>query len=256
LAWGERFSEEELETRRKLNPSVYAQNYLLQLEDDWMSSLEFDRALEAIIDLHPQDYLGEQPYRVYVGIDPAFTRKSTSSWSVIFVLAVTDSGLNIPLEIKRGKWSHDILCENIKDVYLRHHPSNMVIENNAAQSLLLTLLRTKFPDISFPLTGYFTGGQKHDLGDGLPAISLGFREGKWIIPIRNWEQHLYQSETHRSQCGFCAWIYEMTEYPTNTQDTLMAMWMAKKGAESTKSFASMRGRTSSPIRVIRERVSA
>jgi len=240
--WPEKFDIQELQDRKDLSAAAYARNYMLELGETFMDIFPFEAVIGATNVAPAELLIGDRDYSVVTGIDPAHTARKHSSWSVIVTLAfLHDERRFILLDIKRGKWSPEVLCDHIIHTYDDRHPTTMLVENNQAQTLLLDLLRIKYPDRLLPISGYFTGSQKNSLGEGVPALGTEIRENKWTIPDWDGTKHDYKDEIHRDSCPKCALISELIEYPGNNYDCVMAMWLARKAAESYNSFVGVGG---------------
>lgn len=164
----------------------------------------------------------------YMGVDlSGDSREGTA----IFVLAHSPEGVFYPLEVQYGAWGSVDIAQRIFEMFLRHRPRIILVENNALQDMLVTWLREasyKLPGseqmLSIPVRGFHTGKQKFDPFIGLPSLDIDFENRRWVIPHP-------PGHSFDCQCGMCRWIRSMKLFPLSAEtDTVMASWFAREAA--------------------------
>ena len=158
-------------------------------------------------------------YRIYTGVDMAFSQQKAADMSCLFTIAVWPDGTREVLDVRAGRWHGEEFKRRILNTHKRFH-SIFIVEDNGAQRFVVESLQstTEVPVIPFTTTGR----NKADRAFGVEAMAVEFDNAKWLIPNIKGTCH---PEVE-------AWIQEMLFYdPTrHTGDHLIASWFAKEGA--------------------------
>jgi hypothetical protein len=225
LLWPERWSEEALRRREgEIGSRAFARQFLLQAvsdEERLFSPEAIRRARDS------RYHVGRQSatplHRCYVGVDLAASLGKKASYTVIFVVGLTESQQRLPLEIVRTRMSLSDAVTEIRRISDRWKPAKIVVENNSFQEAVLELVRRERPRL--PLVGHHTGAQKADEQIGVPSVAASLDRGEWIIPSGG------VAHGGGCDCAYCAWQREMALYPAcEHSDTIMAMWFAELAA--------------------------
>lgn len=153
------------------------------------------------------------------GIDPF------GQWVVIYTIALNpQNNQRITVEIRRGKWQPRHTINEIVDVWHKHKPQIMVVENNASQDAILQWAH-EVGGLDMPIFPFTTGAQKANIDFGLPSLEVEFANGAWMIPCQGVDfalDHENPIVIHKN---------ELNDHPVaTTWDTVMAMWFAREGA--------------------------
>lgn len=153
------------------------------------------------------------------GIDPF------GQWVVIYTIAVNPHNhQRICVEIRRGKWQPRQTINEIVDVWRRHNPAVMVVENNASQDAIIQWAH-QIGGLDMPIVPFTTGAQKANLDFGLPSLEVEFSNGAWMIPCQGVDFALDHEHP------IVAHYNELRGHPVHaTADTVMAQWFAREGA--------------------------
>lgn len=144
---------------------------------------------------------------------------------VIFTLAVAPNGKRYPIEIRMGKWGSKKPVHELIDAYRTHRPQLIVVENNAAQDLLIQWA-LEVGEASMPILPFVTGKQKADPMVGLPGMEVEFANESWVCAMG-------AEHEPDCSCNFCAWKKELASHPVGaTQDIVMASWFAREAARA------------------------
>lgn len=187
----------------------------------------------------------------FTGVDVGHRQKSDSAYFAIFTGAISPERKKIPIEIERGRWGPGQAGDRIIAHALRHKSKTILVENNAAQEMLIDWIKEKCQkqNISLPIRGFFTGKQKMDEEVGLPAMAVDMENGNWVIPM-NGKDHDRHGEPCR--CGICIWREEMKAWPVSEYfDTGMASWLFWNLANGYH-YGRQMVRTSKPRRIVTE----
>jgi len=165
----------------------------------------------------------------YAGVDLASSLGQKASYTVMFTLAVDpESKRRYPLEIIRRRQVFPATIEMIVESYQRWRHQKVYVESNAFQASVVHELKSR--NCSMPVKSYTTGQQKGDESVGIPSLSAGMAGGGWVIPAGG------QPHEARCECGWCAWVRELTLHPGGEHtDCLMAMWLAELAAREQSS---------------------
>lgn len=158
----------------------------------------------------------------WLSLDPAFTQTRWSSYAVLTLWGQTHDGKIRLLWGFREKVNNDTLTAMMEMAFRRYMPDHFFIEGNAAQSLLISHMRRKFPDHFSKFKGEATLNK-----DGSLEMELG-----QLFEIFNTEPILielpYQGTTEQQ------FVHAMTEefiaYPDGkSRDILMSTYIGFKG---------------------------
>lgn len=231
--WPEKWSLESLEQRRMDmiidshgSDRAFRQQYLLELA----SAGERVFVRDGIDGCKRHDlYAGEgidPNWPRFMGVDLART-EGGGNYTVAFTIAVDDNGRRWVVNVARVQIRAADIPEFIARQYEEHHPSVILVENNAFQQVIIDQLSEL--DMSLPVQGHYTGTKKHDISMGVPSLATQIDNGSWVIPFAGDHGALAHG------CDICAWIDEMIAYPFGEHnDTVMAMWFADLAARGGK----------------------
>jgi hypothetical protein len=131
------------------------------------------------------------------------------------------------LNIEFGRWNAHEIMEKIAEQQ-RLFNSEVWVESNGAQDMLIQLMNMS--GRSCKVNAFYTGRNKYDPMYGVESLANELAMGCWTIP--SWEGNLESAEPEVKQ--LCD---EMYAYMPNkhTGDLLMALWIAREGARTSKS---------------------
>jgi len=183
-------------------------------------------------DAELKDLEAPQDFPRFTGVDLGGIKKQNAQ-SAIFTLAIDPETLTRwPVDIRAGHWSGPETARQLLEVYKKHEPFDIFVENNAYQHTLAEWMEEIEGGRELPIEGYYTGSQKLDLAIGLPGIALQMEKKLWKIP------DLQHGPTCR--CEICQWREELSNHPIGTSDLLMAMWLADRAARRGEEEPSIR----------------
>lgn len=144
---------------------------------------------------------------------------------VIYTLALNPQNhQRITVEIRRGKWQPKQTIAEIIDVFYRHKPLIMVVENNAAQDAIIQWAH-EVGGLDLPIVPFTTGAQKANIDFGLPSLEVEFANGAWMTPCQGVDFSLDHNNP------IVVNYNELQNHPiASTWDTVMAQWFAREGA--------------------------
>jgi len=220
--WPEKWTHERLaERRREIGEVAFNRNFKLipiaeedQIFDHkWVLS-SIDRTVESTSKMF-------ENMRKFVGVDMAIGKSDEACYSVLTVVAVDKNNHRYVLDVVRGRFSNPELASRVIDVYEYWSPDIILVESNFFQRALIQWLDTLgVPEM--PIEPYETRTQKHSLDIGLPSLALEFEKGMWTIVVDH-------EPRENCECGKCALVRELTQYPYGDYtDTLMALWFSKE----------------------------
>lgn len=142
---------------------------------------------------------------------------------VVFTIAVNPfSGQRIVIEIRRGKWQPNVAKSEMIDAAIKHQSQFLVVENNAAQSVICQWVQESLKGI--PVVPFTTGSAKNHPELGLPSIEVEMANGLWMCPYQGIDELDHENPIN-------VWRSEMRSHPVSEkEDTIMAMWFAREGA--------------------------
>jgi len=173
-------------------------------------------------DAELKDLEAPQDFPRFTGVDLGGIKKQNAQ-SAIFTLAIDPETLTRwPVDIRAGHWSGPETARQLLDVYKKHEPFDIFVENNAYQHTLAEWMEEIRGGRELPIEGYYTGSQKLDLQIGLPGIALQMEKGLWKIP------NLGHGIT--CKCEVCQWRDELGNFPIGSSDILISCWLADRAA--------------------------
>ena len=114
-AYGEKHTRDSLEERQRINPRIFAAQWLLRPVDD--SSAVFPRGAAVIkprAELPPT-----QDLWIVCAVDPAISTKEWADYSAFATVGFASDGLAYVLDLRRGRWSETQLINEVFDAYRR-----------------------------------------------------------------------------------------------------------------------------------------
>lgn len=161
---------------------------------------------------------------IAIGVDLAFGKSSTAKNTAIVVVGLREDGKRVVLDASYGKgWGTERKVEEIKKMYQRWSADIIVVEDNAAQSMLVDLLSDMrvFDTRVHPFTTDLYKEAK------LRVIANEYEDGWWVIPFDSETVH---GQGQGCKCARCLLVAEMENYPKyDTSDVLMGSMFAKEG---------------------------
>lgn len=156
------------------------------------------------------------------------------------------SGVFIPVEIIRGRWTGPQILMVMQGVWARHgavsRDFSFNVEDNGLQGWIIEWVTSDYDSSGrrydwekkvFPISTQ--GYNKHDEESGLPSLEVEYKNMGWQIPHREFSRHRDECE-----CGWCYWRREVKTYPACYGDTVMAGWFGREGFSRKKSVAKRR----------------
>lgn len=230
------WSERELRKLYKEDPHEFEIAYRLNTVDTKRSGVNFDASW----------FLGDEekgrtgciqygfaanhdlysPSLVITGVDIAAGESRKAKNTAVVTIGLMEDGTRVMLE---ASYAHgdDLGCVTETARHCaRWNPDLIVVENNAAQKVVVSLLIEL--DIFDQKIQPFTTDRFKNAK--LKILANEIEDGKWIFPLEDAEQHWpYQS----CKCGTCYTIAEMLGYPEFvTSDCLMATMFAREGLKT------------------------
>lgn len=161
---------------------------------------------------------------IAMGVDLAFGQSSSAKNTAITIVGMREDGKRVVLDAEHGHgWGTTRKIEEIIKLYRRWSPDIIVVEDNAAQSMLVDLLTDSriFDSRVEPFTTDFYKEAK------LRVIANEYKDGWWIIPFDDERTH---GQGQGCKCSRCLMVKEMENYPKyDTSDVLMSSMFAKEG---------------------------
>lgn len=214
--WEGVWDEAKLKSQRKLiGNRAFERGYRQKaMSDDEMMFPSYEKIFREDIDM---GFVGRDWPRI-VGCDP-FGQNV-----VIFVIALTPTGYQrVPIDIRRGKWEPKQTVYLLKEIWEKHRPQLLVVENNAAQEAIIQWLQ-EIGGSNIVVIPFTTGKQKADPVLGLPSLEVEFSNGSWLVPMNG-------IDPTDNDNPFNVWKRELGSYPAGTTwDCVMGMWFAREGA--------------------------
>ena len=212
--WPERFTLDILQTRKnELPASSWARQWMLKIVSEeeggfippvWVE----DARLSDIPDYWPK----------FVGVDLASSLSKRGAYTVFFVAARSPEGHRLPMEIIRGRYKWNEICEILLKLFFKYRPHQIRVENNVFQRAVEQHFKDKYRHI--PLVGHTTGANKADGNVGLPSLQSELEKRLW----RCWmpEPSLAENSV------WLTWVDELLSYPSGKfSDTVMACWFCQ-----------------------------
>lgn len=158
----------------------------------------------------------------WLELDPAFTTTRWSSYAVMMLKGLTHEGKIRLLWGWREKVTPETLLPMMEMKFRLYMPDHFFIEDNAAQTMLISHMRRKFPDHSSKFKGITTINKDGSLDNEMVQLFEMFNQEQPIIEIP------YMGPTEQ------AFAHAMTEefvaYPSGkSRDILMCHYIGMKG---------------------------
>ena len=168
-------------------------------------------------------------FKRYIGVNLAIGCKEANDYTVIFVIAVNpETGVKIPIEIRRGIWNMEQSARYLIDASKRHNPRLIFVENNVYRNSLLQWVN-ELGEKSLPIEGFMTGKQNIDKFIGFSSMAVEFANNGWVIYNH---QNPFMEESEFCKCSFCTFINELVNFPmVKHDDTIMAAWFAREACK-------------------------
>jgi len=161
---------------------------------------------------------------IAIGVDLAYGVSGASKNTAVVVVGIREDGKRVVLDANYGRgWGTTRKVEEIEQLYRRWSADIIVVEDNAAQKMLVDLLTDK-REFDVRVEAFTTDMYKEAK---LKSLSNEYEDNWWIIPF---EDETVHGQGQGCKCGRCLLIKEMENYPDfNTSDVLMGSLFAKEG---------------------------
>lgn len=259
--WPDKWDEASLELElASIGLRSFKRGYCLEPQSDYDlvfphfqegSVYQYGVDWRSISDEHNDNYDPISPFYVdpewtrYVGCDIAGKNRRGT---VIFILAISPSGVRHILDIRMGAWTAPEFVrqlEVVNDIELLC-PRIINVESNYEASVS-EWVREKGSPISTKIVASYTGKNKLDPEIGLPGIDLQYSSNRWKLGI----PHLRGVPTEPDPkdrtaciCGRCMFVYaahtvtkDDIDTHNGTPDTIMAQWIAKEASRQGEKFS-------------------
>jgi len=170
-------------------------------------------------------------FPIFMASDLAISKSDAADFTVHF-LGAYDAPHNItyaPIEVVRGKFDPTETGRTGLTLYGKFKPHLWVVETNAYQGALLSIIKLlpKAPQ-NIPVRAFTTGSNKTSLDVGLSAMSTRMSTGGWVVPMKGHGPDDFDHD--ESTCPTCIWLAEMGEQTLSGHigthdDLLMASWL-------------------------------
>lgn len=158
--------------------------------------------------------------RVVTGVDLGHKKKAGSDFTAMVTAVVLDNGTRRILDVRWGRWKADEIVGHLEDLRDKFDPQ-FFVENNGGQNLFNELL---LPLAAIPVTGEWTGRDKHHLQNGIEGLGRELQAGMWILPCDDVLVPLPGvAEMIKGAKGYDP------DPSKHTSDLLMAWWICRKG---------------------------
>ncbi len=213
---------EEFEVAYRLN-TVNVKKQAARWEAEWfLGNEETDRA--GVIQYgFASDHDLYTPSVTVTGVDMASgdTRKSKNT--AVSTIGLMEDGTRVILETSYAHGDELGCMTETARHCARWNPDIIIVENNAAQKIVIALLR-EFEIFDQRIESFTTDRYKNAK---LKILADEIEDGKWVFPIEFAEHHWPNANC---KCGICYLIAEMLNYPEfDTSDCLMATMFAREG---------------------------
>ncbi len=170
---------------------------------------------------------------VVMGVDLAFGKKSTAANTALQIIGYRyEDQKRVMLGGDYGRgWATMDKLRHIAEQIALYNPDLIVIEDNAAQKMLVEFLQ-EMQVFDVPIESFTTDVTKNAK---LTLLSREMKEGKWVIPFPDEPDLLVSSvrehgETMGCKCIRCNTIREAIGYPgARFSDCLMGLLFARHG---------------------------
>lgn len=223
--WPDKWPTERLHAvRRELSPRHFDRAYrglAMSDEDRVFTDDSIQEAKAKGANVHRAMIPREWPR--YTGVDLAISQKKGAKYTVFVTIAIDPATQSrYVVDIRRGHYSSTRTADILVEVFQKHQPVMMIVENNTYQQALIEW--TQKTKERMPIVGMTTGAEKADLEMGVPGMAVEFENGMWVIP-QDGRRHVTDCK-----CELCQLCRELADYPfAEYSDTLMATWLATRG---------------------------
>ena len=221
VLWPEKWTFNELVNRRANNYVAFMkhfQNVVVTGEASKISQETIERCYDSTLKYYSHgipDEVRKQFKYILMGVDPAWTKKKRSKYSVIKTVGIRHDDRRQVLDVFREKVEYEQLFNWIKTKYEMLRPQYVIVETNQLQERL----RQELAKAAIPTIAAFTTGAKDDLLMGIPAMYSVLAASKLILPTGDTicRQHSEQ------------FINELLAYPEGEfSDVLMAYYFIEQ----------------------------
>jgi len=190
-------------------------------EDVFLRCIDSSLSWEAIQDVALK-YINEGIWKTGISVDLAIEPVSRKAcYTVVFVGAITPSGIRIPIDISRERITSPATARLIYDKYQRYKADFVIVETNGYQRALIDWMSELR---KLPFYAIRTGIEKHDDIVGVKSLGLEFESNMWRVPK--------VSHSQECDCPYCAWKKEIINYPhASHDDCVMATWFFREGVK-------------------------
>jgi len=220
--WPERWDKERIiDKKQELGPLEFARQMMCEPRADGQSrflSTDIERCLDRGRGTKFVYNADTVDGTIITGVDLAVSKKSDAAMTVLFTIAILQSGDRRVLNINAGRWTAQEIISQLEDTYHRFG-GHIFVESNAAQKFIVQLAQDK----DLPVRPFHTGKNKTHPTYGVESLSAEFARGQRIIPC-NYDGSMEKSVRE--------WVDEILYYDpvSHTGDRLMASWIAREGA--------------------------
>lgn len=186
---------------------------------------------EGIVDFTPY---GDNPNGTFacdlvvLGVDLAFGKRSDAANTAMTVVGYRyEDRKRIVIDAIYGKGMSTMeKLQRISDLIVNYSPDLIVIEDNAAQKMLIEFLE-EMQIFDVPIEPHTTDITKNAK---LNLLAREIKERKWLIPFSEVGDERVHFESSGCRCGRCQMIREAIGYPEYaTSDLVMALVFARHG---------------------------
>ena len=225
--WPHRWPKERIRKKEiELGPLEFARQMLCKARSDEDTRFKrewLDMCLRRGQGRNLREVYSKAPgSRTYTGVDLAVGKKSSNDLTAIFTLVRHKNGDVELLSLESGRWTAEDIMHRTVRAHRRFN-SDVIVESNAAQALLVQIFQRDYPDV--PVRPFATTlKRKMDPKYGIEAMAMDFADGKWIIPCG--------SEITDTAEEVQSWLDELLYYDPrgHAGDRLMAGWFAWEAA--------------------------
>ena len=163
------------------------------------------------------------PSIIVTGVDLASGDSRKAKNTAVSTVGLMEDGTRVILETSYAHGDELGCVTETARHCARWNPDIIVVENNAAQKIVVALLK-EFEIFDQRIESFTTDRYKNAK---LKILADEIEDGKWIFPMEFAEDHWPNANC---KCGICYLIAEMLDYPEfDTSDCLMATMFAREG---------------------------
>lgn len=228
VLWPARYTYKELYLKRISNSYAFARMYQCdpsdrpnqKIKDEWIEeALKKGKGLR----LQKEPHAGINISISCSGLDLAISEKESSDDTVLLTLDKIRFGNG---ELKEG----DYVIRNIIRGKFSPNTVKLMVENHSKEDPpphgirvetvgYQEAIKRDLEDRGIKVTGYHTGGEKHNPDSGVNSIALLLENGKLVLPFDHSDPNTIKLISQLAN--------EMRSYPDgHTGDALMALWFA------------------------------